>query len=191
MQQRYQGTDVRLLGLHSGGDSPEDLEAFLAASQITFPVLRDAAPVYQAYRQTRVISPYPLDYVIDRDGRVAFIGTEYDPAALTAVVDSLLARVTPVPRTVGGGPTLRQAAGVPGTALSLSLPGPGEVRLDIFDARGRRVRGLLAGETLAAGTHALTWDGRDDAGRRLSVGVYLARALAGGRAAVAKLVLVR
>ncbi len=188
MQQRYQGTDVHLLGLHSGGDSPADLEAFLAASQITFPVLRDAAPVYQAYRQVRVVSPYPLDYVIDRDGRVAYIGTEYDPAALVAVVDSLLARTAPVPRPAPGGPALRQGAG---TSLRLTLAAPAEVGLDLFDARGRRVRRLLAGESLAAGVHALDWDGRDAAGRRLPAGVYLARALAGGRAAVAKLFLVR
>lgn len=48
------------------------------------------------------------------------------------------------------------------------------VVVEIFDVQGRRVRLLQDGE-LAAGTHDLVWDGRDDAGRTVVNGVYLAR----------------
>jgi hypothetical protein len=48
------------------------------------------------------------------------------------------------------------------------------VDLTIFDARGRRVRGLWHGAA-AAGVGQAGWDGRDDDGRRLAGGLYVAR----------------
>ena len=47
-----------------------------------------------------------------------------------------------------------------------------------LDVRGRRVRTLDAGPGLSG---LVTWDGRDDGGRRVPSGVYLARFLADGR----------
>ena len=67
----------------------------------------------------------------------------------------------------------------PRTALSFEVSGPQAVDLAIFDARGRRVRTLLEGSAVAAGTMTLTWDGRDDAGRNVPGGVYFARLEAG------------
>jgi len=61
----------------------------------------------------------------------------------------------------------------PRTVISFSLPTPGPARLWIVDARGRRVRELLRGE-LAEGYHQVTWDGRDQSGRGVAGGVYLA-----------------
>ena len=53
-------------------------------------------------------------------------------------------------------------------------------RLDVFDPSGRRVRRLeLQDAALAAD---LTWDGRDDGGRRAGAGVYFLRATAAGGA---------
>lgn len=50
----------------------------------------------------------------------------------------------------------------------------GDARVGVFDAAGRRVRTLRAAAGMAGTTHA-TWDGRDDAGRNVEPGVYLAR----------------
>ena len=61
----------------------------------------------------------------------------------------------------------------PRTEIGFALPHAGAVRLWIADARGRRVRTLLARE-LPAGEHAVLWNGRDDRGRGLASGVYLA-----------------
>ena len=49
-------------------------------------------------------------------------------------------------------------------------------RAAVFDLDGRRVRTLRSGHA-TAGVHRATWDGRDDAGRRLASGVYLLRLL--------------
>lgn len=62
----------------------------------------------------------------------------------------------------------------PSARLSFELPRPGRVRLSIHDLAGRLVA-VLADEDLAAGTHERTWDGRDDAGRRVPSGVYYCR----------------
>ena len=60
------------------------------------------------------------------------------------------------------------------TTLGYRLAQAGEVHLEILDAAGRRLRTLLpAGKTAASGT--ATWDGRDERGRDLPPGVYLAK----------------
>ncbi len=46
--------------------------------------------------------------------------------------------------------------------------------VDVYDVTGAKVRSLYLGE-LDPGAHALHWDGRDDSGRTVSSGVYLAR----------------
>ncbi len=62
----------------------------------------------------------------------------------------------------------------PSTRISFTLTSAGDVRLELFDARGRRVRLLDAGPR-TAGEHVVSWNGTDDAGRRLAAGAYLVR----------------
>ncbi len=62
----------------------------------------------------------------------------------------------------------------PTTTIPVTAEKDGPARLEILDATGRRVRTLHDGP-LAAGTRDFRWDGRDDSGRRLASGVYLAR----------------
>ncbi len=84
-------------------------------------------------------------------------------------------------------------AGAPGAApvFALALPEPAAVTVEVFDAAGRRVRVLLGGEALAAGTHAVRWDGRDGAGRAAAPGLYFATARAFGERRVARAALAR
>jgi len=79
----------------------------------------------------------------------------------------------------------------PATTVAFELAAPGPVSLQVCDARGRRVRVLVAGRHHAAGRHEVRWDGRDERGRHLAAGVYLARLAAGGARDVTKLVLVQ
>ncbi|TMQ47176.1 MAG: hypothetical protein E6K73_14045 [Candidatus Eisenbacteria bacterium] len=58
-----------------------------------------------------------------------------------------------------------------GARVSFHLPRETHDRLAIYDGAGRRLR-LLHEGTLAAGTHAMTWDARDGDGRRVAPGVY-------------------
>ena len=67
------------------------------------------------------------------------------------------------------------------TAIGFALERSGSARVDIFDASGRRVRALEAGE-LAAGQHEIRWNGRGDAGEVLHPGTYFYRVYVDGRA---------
>jgi len=57
------------------------------------------------------------------------------------------------------------------TTISYLLPKPGPAAISVVDAAGRVVRAFSA----PRGTSSLSMDGRDDAGRALSPGVYLVR----------------
>jgi glycosidase len=78
----------------------------------------------------------------------------------------------------------------PRVELSYSLPLPGHVRLDVYDAAGRHLVTLLD-EDRPAGAGKATWDGRDGRGHRLSSGVYHARLTTAAQIETVKLTLVR
>ncbi len=62
----------------------------------------------------------------------------------------------------------------PRSTLSCELSTPGPVRLSILDLAGRRLATLFEGPR-DAGILRMDWDGRDDTGRALPTGVYLAQ----------------
>ena len=57
------------------------------------------------------------------------------------------------------------------THIAYSLPKSGNVRLNIFNIRGQRVRSLVQ-EYQRVGFHTARWDGRDDLGAVMGSGVY-------------------
>lgn len=78
----------------------------------------------------------------------------------------------------------------PSTTIRFTLAAAGSAQVAIYGLDGRRVRLLVEGD-LAAGDHAVRWDGRDDAGRGVPSGAYLALASSRGVARSTKLVLVK
>ena len=60
------------------------------------------------------------------------------------------------------------------TTIRYSLPQAGDARLEVFDTSGRLVRTLVR-ESMSPGNHGVTWNGTDEAGRRLGAGVYYLR----------------
>jgi hypothetical protein len=63
----------------------------------------------------------------------------------------------------------------PVTTITYALADRSVVHLAIYDLRGRLVRTLVAAETLPAGAHEITWNGRDDRGALAAGGVYVYR----------------
>lgn len=61
----------------------------------------------------------------------------------------------------------------PSTTLSFSLDEAELVSVTVHDVRGALVK-TLANRTFAAGNHTVTWDGRDESGRQVGGGSYLA-----------------
>ncbi|HDR00260.1 MAG TPA: hypothetical protein ENN51_08275 [candidate division WOR-3 bacterium] len=76
------------------------------------------------------------------------------------------------------------------TTVHYNLARDAEVLLRVYDASGRQVRTLENGRLRAGSRHA-TWDGRDDAGRRVAHGVYFVRLDTPGRQVKVKTVLTR
>lgn len=64
------------------------------------------------------------------------------------------------------------------------------VRLAIYDIAGRLVRTLVDGR-VAPGSHNATWDGCDNAGRRVRPGMYFCRSHIGSNVAATRIVLLR
>ncbi len=66
-----------------------------------------------------------------------------------------------------------------------------EVSLSVSDQMGRAVKSVLPQTTLIKGTHRFEWDGTDDAGKKLSPGIYSYRLIINGEAIGGRLVLIR
>ncbi|MFH1070003.1 MAG: S8 family serine peptidase [Candidatus Glassbacteria bacterium] len=81
----------------------------------------------------------------------------------------------------------------PSTTISYTIPQserPLPVSLTVYDLRGRKVA-LLVEANQGAGSYSVTWNGTDQAGRKLPSGVYFYRLVAGDFTATRKMVIVK
>lgn len=78
----------------------------------------------------------------------------------------------------------------PNTTIEFQLGQPTEMRITIFDARGRIVRELAQG-FYAAGRHQIIWNGRNDLGKPVVSGVYFYQVKTAQFKAVRKCLLVK
>jgi hypothetical protein len=92
----------------------------------------------------------------------------------------ILSNVSVRPNPIESGATIRFRLGV-GSPTWVS----------VHDATGRRVRSLLSDAPLPAGERSVAWDGLDDAGHRVSGGVYWVRVFANGRSGARSVTLLR
>ncbi len=116
-----------------------------------------------------------LAWVDSRDGNQEIYYREYiDPSNGTEDGDT----GPPPPPDVRLALTISPNPFGAATSIELSVPEACAASVAIYDASGRRVRSLLSGP-VPRGASRVAWDGRDGAGRRLSPGVYFARARAG------------
>lgn len=76
------------------------------------------------------------------------------------------------------------------TTLRFELPEASPVRLVVYDIMGRRVR-TLVDDLRSAGSTSVAWDGRNESGRPMASGTYLARLEVGGRFETKTMVLAR
>ncbi len=62
-----------------------------------------------------------------------------------------------------------------GTTITVWLAATQSLHAEVYDAGGRLVRALAAGQVLGPGSHPLFWDGRDRTGAASPNGVYFVR----------------
>jgi len=77
------------------------------------------------------------------------------------------------------------------TRLAFTLHEDGPVRVSVVDPAGRCVRTLADGDWLAAGAHAVEWDGRHQDGRLSAPGLYFLLVQAPGRSERASVIKLR
>jgi hypothetical protein len=78
----------------------------------------------------------------------------------------------------------------PSTTIQYNLAATGNVKLGVYDVRGRELRVLLNGRQ-TAGRHELKWDGRDASGASVGSGVYFIKMKADNFEKVQKMLLVK
>jgi hypothetical protein len=78
----------------------------------------------------------------------------------------------------------------PSTTIHYQLPASSQVRLELYDVLGQKVRTLVHGAQ-SAGHYQAVWDGRNEVGDRMAAGVYFYRLQAGEFIQVRKLLLMK
>ena len=147
--------------------------------------------VWSTYLSGETLLPHDHihDLLVDERRRV-WVATEaglslLDPADASSVVMATEVRPTEIvlhpnhPNPFNGQ-----------TKITFGLPSAGPARLVVHNVLGQRIRTLLE-EPLEAGSHAVTWDGRDDAGRPAGSGVYVLSLAVGSEWRRLRMVLIR
>lgn len=78
----------------------------------------------------------------------------------------------------------------PESAIRVSMPAAGKVRLAVYNADGRLVREIAAG-TYGPGLHSFTWRGENASGQKAAAGLYFYRLKAGNRVLTIKTVMAK
>ncbi|MEE9271615.1 MAG: right-handed parallel beta-helix repeat-containing protein [Candidatus Krumholzibacteria bacterium] len=78
----------------------------------------------------------------------------------------------------------------PRTIITYSVASPGQVKVGVYDVRGRMVTTLVR-EFKIPGEYTMDWDGRDSRGNQVGTGVYFVRLETGGQTASRKIVFLK
>ncbi len=78
----------------------------------------------------------------------------------------------------------------PETTISYSVEKAGKVTLEVFNILGQKVK-TLVNDSRNAGNHNVVWNGKDDAGRAVSSGVYFYRMKNGNYSKTNKMILMK
>jgi hypothetical protein len=77
------------------------------------------------------------------------------------------------------------------TTIEFGTSADAPVTVEVFDLHGRRVRTLVDGRSMPAGSHTVSWDGGTVSGAPAPAGIYFCRLTADGHTATRKVTLAR
>jgi len=78
----------------------------------------------------------------------------------------------------------------PNTTISFNLAETAEVKLDIYDVKGSKIKELFAGN-LNSGEQSISWDGKDESGNSVASGVYYYKLRVGKEIKTKKMILLK
>ncbi len=171
--------DVEGYGLGAGG---LDADPRFAPGG-DWPVLPGADSPCRDAGDFALAAPWLTD--VDLTGRPRLSGARID---LGCCEYQPFVSAAPSPTGPAPGVTAAPNPANPGTTVRWRTEADGSARVTVHDVAGRRVRVLFDG-SLAAGSHAAPWDGRDQAGRRVAAGAYVVRVESAGGAGAVTVVL--
>ena len=146
--------------------------------------------VINDYLQFVSTSPFPLDYIIDQQGKVAYHNTEYNPRRMVEIITNLLSPIGVEGEIASTPLSYRLKQNYPNpfnpaTQIEFSLPVSSKVSLVIYNLLGQEIARLIDGEQ-AAGAHSVIWEATN-----LSTGIYFYRIQAGDFVQTRKMVLLK
>jgi hypothetical protein len=117
--------------------------------------------VFEVTAAGQTVWNYNVGSNIARTLRYNMTATAVDPSLPAPSSDRFQLRTLPNPFSLS-------------TRISFAMDRPGRAQLEIIDLAGRRIATLIDTD-LAAGDHETEWNGRDESGRDVATGTYLAR----------------
>ena len=186
--QTFQGQDVIVFGINVD-ETESTVEDFINEFGITFQVLLGTAALQNQYElASNTVAPYPRDFIIGKDGLFAYVSDFYDPDAMievienelniTSVNDDLTTRLPEAFSLLASYPnpfsTTENLAKSGQISIVYQLNVITDVKLQIYDIRGRLVRTLLQGQQ-NPGEYTMQWDGRVQNNVLAAAGVYFVR----------------
>ncbi len=172
INQKYDSQNFQAIGLdYWSGSNANTVGNFQKSTGITYPLCLEASgtwSTYQAYEDLDV------SIVIDQEGIVRYRGGGVRVSSIKSVVDNLITvssvEENKIPQTYKLYQNFPNPFN-PSTNISFQIGTIQNVSLKIYDNQGRLVRTLLE-NTLHAGKHEISWDGRNDSGLSVSAGTY-------------------
>ena len=78
----------------------------------------------------------------------------------------------------------------PSTTINYNIPKDGDVKLNIYNLKGQLVKTLVS-ESKKSGSYKITWNGDDQAGNRVSSGLYFTRIESNGKTLTNKMLMLK
>lgn len=90
---RDQGLLVVGLNAHDAVEQVGAVDQYCESLRLTFPLgLEPTKTTYQGVTENyKGLNPFPVDVIVGKDGKIAYIAREYDPDAMTEIIERLLA----------------------------------------------------------------------------------------------------
>ena len=188
--QKFRDDSLRVIGINNN-ENLDLIRNFKAAFGLTYPILLDSnGEIYLNYFQFGGTSPFPLDYIIDQQGKIAYFNTEYDPKRMKEIITNLMNPINVEEENVAI-PFFHQLDQNypnpfnPITTIDYFLQSRSDISLIIFNLNGREVARLVD-EEKSAGKHSVKWDASN-----LASGIYFYRLQASDFVQTKKMVLLK
>jgi hypothetical protein len=87
-----QGLVVVALNAHDSVEQIAQVQQFVDNLSVTYDIGIEESETYQALVQNFAgLNPFPVDVLIDKNGKIRYVSREYDPYAIDEMIQTLLA----------------------------------------------------------------------------------------------------